>query len=72
MRLFRSSVIAVAFLLATSCAQAETIKIGLIADFTGAFAAWGAQFQQAIDAYQALNGKTVKGPDGKDIQVQFI
>lgn len=72
MRLFRSSAITVAFLLATSCAQAETIKIGLIADFTGAFAAWGAQFQQAIDAYQALNGKTVKGPDGKDIEVQFI
>lgn len=51
---------------------AEVFKIGLIADFTGAFATWGPQFQNAISAYQAVNGRTVKGPKGEDIEVQFV
>ena len=58
--------------LSTGLASADTVKIGLIADFTGAFATWGTQFQQAIEAYQATHGKTVKGPDGKDIEIQYI
>ena len=33
---------------------------------------WGPQFQNAIEAYQAIHGKTVKGPNGKDIDVQFV
>jgi len=53
-------------------AQADVVKVGLIADFTGAFATWGTQFQQAIEAYQSINGKTVKGPDGKEHEIQFI
>jgi len=52
--------------------MADVVKIGLIADFTGAFATWGQQFQQAIEAYQAVNGKTVKGPDGKTHEIQFV
>ncbi len=44
-----------------SPASADVVKVGLIADFTGAFATWGSQFQQAIEAYQALNGKTRQG-----------
>jgi branched-chain amino acid transport system substrate-binding protein len=55
-----------------AASAAETFKIGLIASFTGAFASWGTQFQQAIDAFQALNGKTVKGPKGEDIEVQVV
>ena len=55
-----------------AASAAEVFKVGLIADFTGAFATWGTQFQQAIDAYQAIHGKTVKGPDGKDIEIQFV
>jgi branched-chain amino acid transport system substrate-binding protein len=51
---------------------ADVVKVGLIADFTGAFANWGSQFQQAVEAYQAMNGKTVKGPGGKDIEIQFV
>src|SRR3569833_1993546 len=51
---------------------AEVVKVGLIADYTGAFAIWGQQFQQAIEAFQALNGKTVKGPDGKEIVFLFV
>jgi branched-chain amino acid transport system substrate-binding protein len=60
------------FSLVASSAWAQTVKVGLIADFTGAFAVWGTQFQQAVDAYQAVYGKKVKGPDGKEIEVQFI
>jgi branched-chain amino acid transport system substrate-binding protein len=51
---------------------ADTVKVGLIADFTGAFATWGPQFQQAVEAYQAIHGKTVKGPDGKTHTIEFV
>jgi branched-chain amino acid transport system substrate-binding protein len=51
---------------------AEVVKVGLIADYTGAFAIWGQQFQQAIEAFQATHGKTVKGPDGKEIEIQYV
>lgn len=51
---------------------AEVFKIGVIADFTGAFATWGPQFQNAISAFQEINGKTVKGPKGEEIEVQFV
>ena len=63
---------AIALSLSAGAASADTVKIGLIADFTGAFATWGTQFQQAVEAYQAVNGKTVKGPDGKTHEIQFI
>src|SRR5262249_37935292 len=63
---------AAALALASGTAQADVVKVGLIADFTGAFATWGTQFQQAVEAYQALNGKSVKGPDGKEHEIQFI
>src|SRR5688572_22196295 len=53
-------------------ASADVVKIGLIADFTGAFANWGQQFQQAIQAYQTINGNKVKGPDGKEHEIQFV
>jgi len=61
-----------ALLASTAAAHGDVVKVGLIADFTGAFATWGTQFQQAVDAYQALHGKTVKGPDGKEHEIQFI
>ncbi len=61
-----------ALILATATAHADVVKVGLIADFTGAFATWGTQFQQAVEAYQALHGKTVKGPDGKEHEIQFV
>jgi branched-chain amino acid transport system substrate-binding protein len=62
-----------ALLAVTSAASAaDVVKVGLIADFTGAFANWGSQFQQAVEAFQAVHGKTVKGPDGKDIEIQFV
>ena len=69
---FLGAAATVALSLSGSIASADVVKIGLIADFTGAFATWGTQFQQAIDAYQAVNGKTVKGPDGKEHEIQFV
>lgn len=58
--------------LSAGTASADVVKIGLIADFTGAFATWGTQFQQAIQAYQAVNGNKVKGPDGKEHTIEFV
>jgi branched-chain amino acid transport system substrate-binding protein len=65
---------ATAALVATAgmASAADVVKVGLIADFTGAFANWGSQFQQAVEAFQAVNGKTVKGPDGKEIEIQYV
>ena len=63
---------AVLSLSAGAASAAEVFKVGLIADFTGAFATWGTQFSQAIEAYQAVHGKTVKGPDGKEVEIQFV
>src|SRR4051794_6810292 len=55
-----------------AAAAADVFKIGLIADYTGAFATWGPQFQNAIEAYQAIYGKSVNGPKGEPIDVQFV
>jgi branched-chain amino acid transport system substrate-binding protein len=55
-----------------SASAAETFKIGLIASYTGAFATWGTQFQNAIEAFQAINGKSVKGPKGEDVEVALV
>jgi branched-chain amino acid transport system substrate-binding protein len=57
---------------ANTASAAETFKIGLIASYTGAFATWGTQFQNAIEAFQAISGKTVKGPKGEDIAVELV
>jgi branched-chain amino acid transport system substrate-binding protein len=69
--LLRLATIAASALFAGSAA-ADTVKVGLIANFTGGMAVYGSQFQQAIQAYQAINGTTVKGPDGKEHTVEFI
>ena len=62
--LLRLATIATSALIAGSAA-ADTVKVGLIADFTGGMAVYGSQFQHAIEAYQAVNGKTVKGPEAR-------
>jgi branched-chain amino acid transport system substrate-binding protein len=71
-RLFGAALVAGFSLFASTAMAADVFKIGLIADFTGAFATWGSQFKQAIEAYQATHGKTVKGPDGKEVEIQYI
>jgi branched-chain amino acid transport system substrate-binding protein len=46
-------------LLGTSLgAQADTIKVGVVAPFSGPFALYGKQFQEAIEVYQAEHGTT--------------
>lgn len=42
-------------------AWADTIKVGVIAPFSGPFATVGQTFKQAIEVYQAQHGKTVAG-----------
>src|SRR3954469_21411065 len=59
-------------LLGATAASADVVKVGLIVSYSGAFAMWGTQFQQAVEAYQTANGKTVKGPDGKEHEIQFL
>jgi branched-chain amino acid transport system substrate-binding protein len=55
---------AVGALLAGSIsAAADTIKVGIIGPFSGPFALQGKNFQAGVEAYMALNGKTVKGHD---------
>jgi branched-chain amino acid transport system substrate-binding protein len=71
-RLLGTTVRAMLLLWAVTASAGDVVKVGLIASYTGAFATWGSQFQQAVQAYQALHGKTVKGPDGKDIEIQFV
>jgi branched-chain amino acid transport system substrate-binding protein len=70
-RLF-SIITAAALLLWAGRAPADVVKVGLLADFTGAFATWGPQFQEGVEAYQARHGKTVKGPDGTPHEILFI
>lgn len=47
--------------IAAQAAQAEVVKVGIIAPFSGPFARWGEQFTQAIKVFQKHNGTTVKG-----------
>src|SRR3989337_94912 len=56
----------------TGMASADVVKVGLIESYTGAFATCGTQLQQAVESYQATHGRTVKGPDGKTHEIQFI
>jgi branched-chain amino acid transport system substrate-binding protein len=46
----------------TGAALADhTVKVGVIAPFSGPFAIWGKQFQQAVEVYVAQNGTTAGG-----------
>ncbi|UXN57374.1 ABC transporter substrate-binding protein [Phyllobacterium zundukense] len=56
-----------AFFTAGTLAQAETIKVGVIATFSGPNAIWGKQFREAIDVYVAQHGDEVGGH-----KIQFI
>lgn len=64
---FRKALLGTAFLCAfgvggnAGSAWADTIKVGVIAPFSGPFATVGQTFKQAIEVYQAQHGKTVAG-----------
>jgi len=57
---------AIAALLFSSTAYADTIKVGVIGPFSGPFALQGKSFKAGIDAYMAVNGATI-GADTVEI-----
>lgn len=57
----------VAALAMASNVLADTIKVGVIAPFSGPFAQYGIQYQQAIDVYQDQHGTRVG-----DDEIEFI
>ena len=65
MKKILAAAVGVALLAGVTNVRAEVIKVGVIANFSGAFAIWGQQFKQAVEAYQSVNGKSV---DGNEIQ----
>ncbi|MCM2476304.1 ABC transporter substrate-binding protein [Rhizobium sp. CG5] len=57
---------AIAAMLLSSTAYADTIKVGVVGPFSGPFSLQGKNFKAGIDAYMALNGATV-GDDTVEI-----
>ena len=53
---FRLSAAGILLLSTTAAGQADTIKVGVVAPFSGPFAQYGKQFQEAIEVYQAQHG----------------
>ena len=61
-RTLQAAAVAGAFALSAFAAQAaDTIKVGLIAPFSGPFADYGKQMDAGINAYMKLHGDTVAG-----------
>lgn len=52
----RTAFVAALAALAAGMASAETIKVGVIAPFSGPFAIYGKQFQEAVQVYVAQHG----------------
>jgi len=64
--MFRASFIKLAtacaaVLLLAAPARADSVKIGVVGVFSGAYARWGEQFKRGIDVYQAQHGALVNG-----------
>ena len=68
MRKILTAALGVALLAGAAQARAEVIKVGVIANFSGAFAIWGQQFKQSVEAFQSVNGKAI---DGNEIQFVY-
>ena len=56
-----------AALLLSGTAWADTIKVGVIAPFSGPFAQYGTQYRQAIEVYQSQHGAQIG-----DHEIEFI
>jgi branched-chain amino acid transport system substrate-binding protein len=66
---FRAAAIAAVLALGAGAAQAQgVIKLGLIGEFSGPFAQYGAQIYGGMKAYMKLNGDTVAGKKIEVIQ----
>ena len=57
----------ISVMMASAALADHTVKVGIIAPFSGPFAIWGKQFQEAVDVYVAQNGETAGGH-----RVEFI
>ena len=53
---------------AGAAAAADSVKIGVMAPFSGPFARWGTQFREGIEVWQKQHGKSV---DGIPIEVVY-
>ncbi len=58
---FAGALVGAVLIGAATMAHADTVKVGVIATFSGPFARWGEQFQQSIKVYQKIHGTTVNG-----------
>jgi branched-chain amino acid transport system substrate-binding protein len=62
MRFKLQFLLSVAFASCTlSAANAETIKVGVVAPFSGPYAVFGKQIREGVEAYQKENGTTLNG-----------
>ncbi|VAW25127.1 ABC transporter, substrate-binding protein (cluster 4, leucine/isoleucine/valine/benzoate) [hydrothermal vent metagenome] len=52
---------AISMVMASAALADHTVKVGVIAPFSGPFAIWGKQFQEAVEVYVAQNGETAGG-----------
>lgn len=66
-RFISAAILAAISTVASSAAIGDTIKVGVIAPFSGPFAIYGKQYQQAIETYVAQNG-TAAG----EHEIEFI
>ncbi len=60
-RLVGAVALALSCMAASGPSHADTVKVGIVASFSGPFARWGEQFQQAIRVYQKQHGTSVDG-----------
>lgn len=67
MKTFLRLTAAAGFMLSASAVWADTVKIGLLAPFSGPFAVWGTQFKQAVEAFQKVNGD----PNGHKLEIIY-
>ncbi len=64
MKTIRMGVLTFGLMVALATASsADTIRVGVIAPFSGPFATWGKQFKEAIEVYQAEHGTRVGDHD---------
>ncbi len=57
-RAIHAALAAVTAILLPAVTSADTIKVGVIAPFSGPFAIYGKQYQEAVETYVAQNGTT--------------
>ena len=60
MKTFAALLLACQLIVAPALAQ-DTVKVGVIAPFTGPFADYGKQFEAGVKAFQKVKGDTVAG-----------